>query len=422
MLDSILYDMNTHDPACRFVAPEDGTYRVTVQDLARPALDVMHAAKGDPRRVYRLAIRRPAPDFRLVAVPRPPTNLPIEHAACATVWSPALRPGGTQLIEVFTQRQDGFDGAIEVTADDLPPGVTALPIVIAPAQTSATLILIAADNAPAGIASVKIKGKAHIGSSDEVRHARYGTMIWAVQPTGVTYHRSRLTDQLAVSVITGEAAPFSVQVDPELRLEASLGGTVKFPVKAVRRAGFTGALELMTYGLPPTIYGPLHAQPKYHTPITLPANQDATEFTITVPNHVPPGTYSFFLSGVGTVNYKRNPEKLQAAETRLAAVEKIAKDNEDRLAAARTTQTAAAKALADSQAAKQDATAAAQAKLAADQALAAADKKAKEDAAFLTAFRAEVTKLRDQARGTDLKISAASNRITLTILPAPPRK
>jgi hypothetical protein len=419
MLDSILFDMQTHDPVYRFVAPEDGTYRVMVQDLARPSLDVMHAAKGDPRRVYRLSIRRPTPDFRLVAVPRPPTNMPAESSVTASNWSPVLRPGGTELIEVFFHRQDGFDGEIEVTADDLPPGVTAAPIVTSPGQKSATLVLKAADNAPPGMRAISIKGKARIGSTDAVRQARYGTMIWAIQITGVTYHRSRLTDHLWVSVIAGESPPFSLEVDPNLRLETSLAGTVKFPVKVIRRGTFKGAVELFTYGLPPTIHGPLHAQPKYHTPITLPANQETAEFAVTVPNHVPAGTYSFFVSGVGTVNYTRGPEKLRAAEARFAAIEKIIAENDARLKAAVKTQADATKALADVQAAKQDTKAAAAAKTNADTAAAEADRKAKADAAFLQPFRLEVSKLREQAKPVELKISAASTRLTMKITPAP---
>lgn len=419
MLDSVLFDMGTHDPVYRLVVPEDGTYRVTVQDQARPSLDVLHAAKGDPRRVYRLSIRRPVPDFRLVAVPRPPTNLPAESSVTATNWSPVLRPGGTELIEVFAHRQDGFDGEIEITAEDLPQGVTAQPIVIAPAQTSATLVLKAADHAPPGMSALKIKGRARFGASDAVRPARPGTMIWAIQLTGVTYHRSRLTDQLYVSVIAAESPPFSLQVDPELRLQASLAGTVKFPVKVVRRGSFKGALELFTYGLPPTTNGPLHAQPKYHTPIMLPANQDTAEFTITVPNYVPPGTYSFFVSGVGTVSYARNPEKLQSAETRLAAIEKIVADNDARLKATLAAQAAAAKALSDAQTAKKDTKTATAAKAAADKVVAEADQRAKQDAAFLQTFRQEVSKLRDQSKATDLRISAASTRVTMKITPAP---
>jgi Bacterial pre-peptidase C-terminal domain len=418
-LDSVLYDMTTHDPVYRFVAPEDGTYRVMVQDLARPAQDVLHAAKGDPRRVYRLSIRRPAPDFRLVAVPRPPTNLPSEAAAQTTIWSPALRPGGAELIEVFADRRDGFEGEIQVTVDNLPQGVTAIPIVIAPGQTSATLVLKAAVNAPPGMTPLNIKGKARIGLGDAVRHARYATMIWAVQTTGVTYHRSRLTDQLCVSVMASEPAPFSLQVDPELRLEAPLTGTVKFPVKVVRRGDFRGEVELFAYGLPPSTSGPLHAQPKYHKPITLPANKDVTEFTITVPGYVPPGTYSFFLSGLGTVSYARNPEKLKAAETRLAVIEKIVAENDARLKTALKVQAAAAKTLADAQAAKADTKTASEAKAASDKTVAEADQKAKQDAAFLLTFRQEVSKLRDQSKATELKISTASIPITLKITPAP---
>jgi len=418
MLDSVLFSMGTHDPVYRLVVPEDGIYRVMVHDLSRPSQSVLHAVKGDPRSVYRLSIRQAEPDFRLVAVPRPPTNLPADTAVTTTTWSPMLRQGGAELIEVFAYRRDGFEGEIHLTVDNLPPGVTSLPIVIAPKQASAALILKAAEDAPPGVSSLNIQGKAQIGESVAVRHARYGTMIWAVQQTGVTYHRSRLTDQLPVSVIASEPAPFSLQVEPEVRLETSLTGTVKFPLSVIRRGGFQGSVELFVFGLPPTSYGPLHAQPKYHAPITLAANQTATDFTVTVPNYVPPGTYTFFVSGVGTVSYARNPAKLQEAETRLAAIEKIVAENDARLKAALEAQSTAAKALDDAQAANPVSTAT-EAKAAADKAVAEADQKAKQDVAFLQTFRQDVTRLREQSKAADLKISAPSNRITMKITPAP---
>jgi hypothetical protein len=380
---------------------------------------VLHAAKGDPRRVYRLAIRRPAPDFRLVAVPRPPTKSPGEGSNQPTMWSSALRPGGAELIEVFVDRRDGFDGEIQVTAENLPAGVTAAPIVIAPGQTSATFVLKATDNAQPGMSPVRITGKARIGQDAVTRKARYGTMIWAVQSTGVTYHRSRLTDQLWVSVMASEPAPFSLEIDPKARLEASLTGTVNLPVKVIRRGSFRGPLDLFVYGLPPSMYGPLHAQPKYHKPITLAADKETIDFTITVPNYVPPGTYSFFLSGVGTVNWARNPEKLKPAETRLGAIEKLVAENDARLKAALQAQAAAVKALADAQAAKADTKGTNAAKAAADKAVTEADQKAKQDAAFLLTFRQELAKIRDQAKATEVKISTASNSVMLTIDPAP---
>ena len=244
-------------------------------------------------------------------------------------------------------------------------------------------------------------------------------MTWAVQLTGVTYHRSRLTDQLPVAVIAGEPAPYALQANPDLKLAASINGTVKFSLSAVRRGNFQGPLDLFTFGLPPTIYGPMHAQPKYHVPTTLPANQSSQDFTITVPTNVPPGTYSFFVSGVGTVSYARDPVKLKAHEDRLAAVEKIVAENAASLKSAQEAQAAAAKALADAQAAQKDAKSLTDAKTAADQAVVAADQKAKQDAAFLQMFRQEVMTLREKSKPTDLKMSSQSNPITLTITPAP---
>lgn len=418
-LDSILYSMHSYDPVYRFVAPEDGTYRVMVQDLSRPTQDLARVAKGNARFVYRLSIRPPEPDFRLVAVPRPPTNQPFEASFQGTNWSTVVRQGGAELIDVYAYRRDGFDGEIVVTADNLPPGVTAQPILIAPNDRSATLILKAADDAPAGRSAVSIQGKSKIGQTEFVRQARYATMNWMMQELGVTYHRSRLTDQLFVSVIANERPPFSIFVDSDLQLASSLAGTVKFPVKVVRRGDFKGALELLVYGLPPSTSGPMHAQPKYHLPQTVPANQDTIDFTLTVPGYVPAGTYTFFISGLGTVSYAANPEKLQEAEARLAAIEKIVTENDARLKTAMEAQAAAAKALAAAMAAQQNVQAATDAKTAADKAVAEADAKAKQDAAFLLTFRAEVMKLKDKCKPTDLKISAPSNRATLKMSPVP---
>src|SRR5262249_17247569 len=111
-----------------------------------------------------------------------------------------------------------------------------------------------------------------------------------------------------------------------------------------------------------------------------------------------------------------------AAETRLTAIEKLVAENEARLKSALQVQSAAAKALADAQSANADVEAALKAKAIADKAVAEADQKAKQDAAFLLTFRQEVTKWRAQLKATDLKISTASNPLTLTIPPASAKK
>jgi len=334
-LAGLLFSTATHDPAYRFVAPEDGTYRVMVRDMTRTSHD-------DPRAVYRLSIRSPQPDFRLVAVPRPPTNTPLQGSQ-RTVWSPLLRKGGAELIEVYAWRRDGFDKEIVVSAEGLPAGVSAAPVVITPGQISATLVLRAADDAPPGVGMVTISGKAMIGQTDAVRLARNATMIWADQLTGVTYSRSRLTSQLPVAVSAVETAPISISVAPDLMLEASRLGTVKFPVSVVRRGDFKGSLLLSVHGWPLVPGTPTHAQYKFAVDTEVKADATTAEFTITVPNFVPTGTYSFFLSGTGTVSYARTSETLKAAQVRKLAVEKLVAENDARAKAALEAQATAEK-------------------------------------------------------------------------------
>ena len=225
-LSGLLFSTATHDPACRFEAPDDGIYRVMVQDLAR-------ASEASPRFVYRLTIRPPQPDFRLVAVPRAPTAIVLDQGFLnitqATTWSPLLRKGGAELIKIFAIRRDGFDGEIRVSADHLPTGVTSAPSILTPITKSspepmkrtATLVLKAADNAPPGMASISVTGKATIGQTEVVREARTGAMIWPTLMTGIVYPRSRLTHQLAVAVDAEEMAPFSIDVAPDLVLETT---------------------------------------------------------------------------------------------------------------------------------------------------------------------------------------------------------
>ena len=56
------FDASSDDPSYKFAVPEDGTYRLMVRDQ-------FGDGRKDPSFVYRLAIRPPEPDFRLLAYP-----------------------------------------------------------------------------------------------------------------------------------------------------------------------------------------------------------------------------------------------------------------------------------------------------------------------------------------------------------------
>ncbi len=268
------YEMKTDDPAFRFVAPSDGTFRVLVRNLS----NYQHA---DPRLIYRLTIHPARPDFRIVAKPRLLPFSPDPNQNPATVWSPLLRKGGAELIDVMVFRRDGFDGEVQVSVDGLPAGVTSAPVTIAAGQAVGEVVLSAAENAAESMSLITVLGKAKIGDAEVVRPARSATMVWGGNITQVTT-RSRLTRNLAVAVSGSETAPFFVDSGQNVVLEMCKAGKVQLPIKLVRRGDFKGSVVLAPTSLPPNVR-PTNA--------TLDANTAEAKLEINLPPNTPPGTY-----------------------------------------------------------------------------------------------------------------------------------
>lgn len=168
------------DPAFRFAAPEDGTYRVLVRDLFNGG------ATDDPRRAYRLSIAPAADrqDFRLVAwtpAPQPLVPTAAMVAAPATqAWGWNLRPGGVTPVSVLAVRTGGFAGEITLAAEGLPAGVNCPPVTISAGANAATLLFVADEKAPPFVGSVRVVGRAAAGESRLARVARPGTVVWGV--------------------------------------------------------------------------------------------------------------------------------------------------------------------------------------------------------------------------------------------------
>ncbi len=112
------------DSRVTFRAPADGDYLVRVEDVR---------GLGGEDYGYHLVLRRPHPSFRV--------SLETEN--------PNIPRGGTALIELNVMRRDGFDRAVEVVAEGLPPGVTATRAVIEGDELGGMLALSADASAPA---------------------------------------------------------------------------------------------------------------------------------------------------------------------------------------------------------------------------------------------------------------------------------
>lgn len=268
-IGQLRFTTNTRDPAWEFNPPADGEYTVQVRDL-------YFQQRGEPRFTYRLSVRRPRPDFRLMAVATSET-LPD-----ATV----VRQGGNTWLDVLAFRADGFSDPIRVEAADLPPGISCEPVVIGPGKTSVPLVFHAAKDAPIGHAAIRVVGKATIGEAEVVREARAGGIVWATVNTPAI---SRLADTIVLSV--RDAGPFVLAAEPA-SAGVKPGETLAIRVRVDRAEDWSEDVQLSGFDLPNGSTMPL---------ITVKKGAAEGKVELTVPANAKPGPYTFTINGSGQV-------------------------------------------------------------------------------------------------------------------------
>ncbi len=155
-----VFETLSDDPAFQFVVPADGTYRLTIRDR-------YYESRGDARMVYRLSIRKEAPDFKVVVLPEAPLA---DNNTTAATYPANLRKGENFSCRVIAFRRDGYNGAIDVTVENLPPGITCKGTSIGPGQTNATIVFSANEDAADGtFGFAKIVAKARIEDNAKVK-------------------------------------------------------------------------------------------------------------------------------------------------------------------------------------------------------------------------------------------------------------
>jgi hypothetical protein len=230
----------SNDPAFRFEAKEDGTYRVFVRDL-------LGATRSNPASTYRLVIRKETPDFRLVALVEAPLSKKDDRSAAPRGL--LLRAGETTAVRVIAIRRDGFAGEIELGAEGLPDGVRCVPTKIEAGKTEALLLLTAGDKPAKSCVAFRVTGKAKAGTSELRREASGGSVIWIVADYNKDAVESRLTTDLVLAVTDAESAPVRIAPAEDKVWEAPAGGKIEIPLKITRSAEFKDALKLKAAGL-----------------------------------------------------------------------------------------------------------------------------------------------------------------------------
>jgi len=277
------FNVSSADPVARFEAPEDGKYRITLRDL-------YNETRGDPRFIYRLAIRSERPDFRLVAFP----EFPIEPQKAPNPWTLLLRKGGTTRLHCVAMRRDNFLGEIVLTAAGLPEGVACGPAVIVAGQTATDLVFTATENAPDAVAAIRVVGRAKTGDAEVAREARPATVTWpGAENVPAT---SRLARDLCLAV--AGTAPYLVEAAlPPIELPQSR--QLHIPVKVTRRGDFKGPVALTGSLLPDKVQ---------NEAINVAAEQSEATVHLFVQQDAPLGAYTFYLLASAPVPFTKKAD------------------------------------------------------------------------------------------------------------------
>jgi hypothetical protein len=341
-------DQPTLDPIVRFKAPADGTYRVLVREQAIDSV-------SDPNAGYALEIRTPRPDFDLLAMVVRPDRA---DANKMLIGSTSLAAGGTVAVDLLVLRRDGFAGNVTVTAEDLPLGVTASPVVIAGKFRRGVIVLQAADDAKPVEKSFRLVGRADSDEGQIARTARPATLRWNVDNQQLQPHLVRRTDELRVA-ITHDSAPVTVRLKEAKPWETARGGKLSIPIEVVHRAGSKGPLSLVPMTYPPEMKLPAELKIAEVTIAEMkkpegqaagapvPPQASTGEVAIDIDPKLAPGTYAVALQGVAKFSYARNPAAASRAKADVERVAAMAKERAAKVEVAKQALAAAEKQIAD---------------------------------------------------------------------------
>ena len=311
------FHLSSDDPALLWTAPADGTYRLWLRDQ-------FGSVRNDPRALYRLIIREPHPECRIVAVPQ---ELRTANNNTIPVRPLVLRRGESLAVRLLAEIRGGFDQEVTVEAIGLPQGVKAEPVTWKPSSgTQAWLVLQATQDALASLSSVRLRATSRAGNTIVEHPVTLGEIATGTRNQPFDPARVRPTASWFLQVRDdGVAVPVILRSDPS-DVHGQAGSDVKLRVKAERAEGFADPVAISVIGLPREI--PV-------AKATIAKGKSDVELTLSLKNgSLRPGMYTFWVRGDLTkVKRPFDPQSLVLAEAkqkRLAtAVQQLSKELEE---------------------------------------------------------------------------------------------
>ena len=291
------YDGGSADIIGRLEIKEDGVHRLQISDL-------FGGTRNDSRNVYRLIVRKAAPDFAVAAWG---LHMELRNGDRNALSKPlALRGGITVALEVVAVRRDGFDGDIELVMEGLPEGVTAQGLKIAKGKTRGIMLLTADQNAPRSLANVTFYGKSTIGDVPATRSVHMAGFAWPIVDSWGEVPSPRLVTGLPVSVTGSEFAPITIAASEKKVWEVKAGEKLTIPLVHTRRSEFSGAvLQLKTSG------EGFENNPRFDVSLTADTSEAILD---TAALKTPPGDYLISFYGSAVAKYRYNPDSVPVAE------------------------------------------------------------------------------------------------------------
>lgn len=305
------YNAGSTDILGKLEIKADGIHRLQIRDL-------FGGTRNDPRNVYRLIVRKAAPDFALVGWA---LHMNLRNGDRNALSKPiALRGGATMPIEVVVVRRDGFNGEIDLFMQDLPEGVSATGLKIPAGKSRGIMLISAEEGAPRGLTSASFFGRATIGDQEVTRPCRLASMAWPVPNAWSEIPSPRLLADVPVSVCGSEFAPITIAAAEDKVWEATAGSKLTIPLKHTRRMDFSGAtIGLRAYGAGFEKFPSFDASLK----------EDSSEAVVDLAAlKTPPGDYVIAFYGSAVAKYRYNLEAVRAAEESLKQVKEAAAKKE----------------------------------------------------------------------------------------------
>lgn len=227
-----------NDPTLRFECKEDGKYTLHVTDLSG-------AARSGPGSRYVVFLKREEPTFSLLAANEPPPETAndrvVQPRGCV------LRAGGTVMLRVVALRSGGFTGEIELSAENLPEGVTSSPGRILAGKNEGVLILRAQPELKRALSGMRVVGRSADGKIEQ--DARWSSARWAVADATQNPHEPRLArGKDIVIATTSTPAPLSLIPESDAVVEVQKGSKISVPLRVNRSADLKVPLKIKTGG------------------------------------------------------------------------------------------------------------------------------------------------------------------------------